>query len=586
MKRSVWMTLFLRSFGFLGAVILLVPPLEGMERTQNLTLNPGWNSVFLEVQPENPDPEAVFAGLPVASVWTWIGRDTTVQFIQDPADGLIDRQGWLGWFPRPRPESILTNLSAIHANRPYLVLLEGTAPVVFSVTGEPRGHDRGWVTDSFNLTGFFVNPALPATFGDYLAPSPSHAGQPIYRLDSVGVWQLVANPFGEPIQSGVAYWVYTEGPSDFRGPVEINLPRGNSLEFGGSLNRQRVNFLNHGAATSLTVRQVTGSTVPLTLFQFDTDTGEQSWPLLPEVYSVTLGPGEELLMELGLVRQDITGGEAGGLVEITNGQGFRRFFSVSARAAVASSATLRTPGSARRNVNLAAGAGLEGLWIGQVRVRAVSQAQNGSLVPTPTGSDFNFRVLIHVDAFGQLRLLKEVIQMWQEGTMIPDPETGDLVVDQPGYYVLVTDDTLVSNFDGASARDGQPVGIRSSSAAYDFDGNEKLMSGNFALGGTVNTSLVLPSDAPTNPYFHRYHPDHDNLDLRFSEFRAEAYAVNRTLTFEFAATDPFDRELPEWGSELMGGAYSETLSGLHRNDIAVEGTFLLRRASARAILNE
>src|SRR5437762_5568389 len=33
--------------------------------TQTITLNPGWNAVYLEVQPANSDCDAVFAGMPV-----------------------------------------------------------------------------------------------------------------------------------------------------------------------------------------------------------------------------------------------------------------------------------------------------------------------------------------------------------------------------------------------------------------------------------------------------------------------------------------------------------------------------------------
>ncbi|MEM7049880.1 MAG: hypothetical protein AAF604_09475 [Acidobacteriota bacterium] len=580
--------LMLLSSAILGSAL----PAAAMERTQSFDLQPGWNAIYLEVEPADVSPDTVFAGLPVASVWTWIGSDSAVQFIQDPADGLSDRAGWLGWFPRPRPESILTNLSAIYANRAYLIHLEGAAPVSFSVTGEPRVRDRGWITDSFNLVGFYVNPALPSTFGDYLAASPAHTGQPIYRLGTNGIWSLVASPFSERIQSGAAYWVYTDGPSDYPGPLEIDLPQGTDLAFGGSLSRLRLSLINRGAATSVTVRQVNGSDVPLTLFRFDTDTGEQSWPELPEVYSVAFGPGEEVQLELGVRRSELTSALAEGILEITNGQGFRRFVSVSAAAVLPSVVSQSRAGNQRSGAARlgglapAATAGLEGLWIGAVRVTGVSEAQNGSLVPTSTGSNFGFKVLIHVDSAGQLRLLKEVIQMWQEGTMVTDPATGDLVVETPGYFVLLTDDSLIPNFDGASSRDGQPVGIRESTAAYDFDGNEQLMDGNFSLGGTVTTTLLLPSEFPTNPFRHKFHPDHDNKDLRFVEFSPEAYEVTRRMTFEFASTEPFDREVPEWGSELMGGTYRETLSGLHRNDIAVEGTFLLRRASARALLNE
>ena len=37
--------------------------------TQSIVLEPGWNAVYLEVQPEPRECDAVFAELPVESVW-------------------------------------------------------------------------------------------------------------------------------------------------------------------------------------------------------------------------------------------------------------------------------------------------------------------------------------------------------------------------------------------------------------------------------------------------------------------------------------------------------------------------------------
>ena len=44
-----------------------------------------------------------------------------------------------GYFPRPRPESILTNLFAVQANRAYLLKIDGNVPVTWTVTGTPGG---------------------------------------------------------------------------------------------------------------------------------------------------------------------------------------------------------------------------------------------------------------------------------------------------------------------------------------------------------------------------------------------------------------------------------------------------------------
>src|SRR5512133_2573327 len=53
--------------------------------TQTLSLIPGWNAVFLEIDPSAPAPAAVLAGVTgVESVWAWNPRTSPVQYIQNP----------------------------------------------------------------------------------------------------------------------------------------------------------------------------------------------------------------------------------------------------------------------------------------------------------------------------------------------------------------------------------------------------------------------------------------------------------------------------------------------------------------------
>jgi hypothetical protein len=215
-----------------------------------------------------------------------------------------------------------------------------------------------------------------------------------------------------------------------------------------------------------------------------------------------------------------------------------------------------------------------------VTVDAVSEAQTGSTVPTPTASEFSFRVIIHVDETGQARLLKQVIQMWEDGTLNPDG-----TVATPGSFVLLTDDSRIVDFKGASLRDGDPVGFRVSSAAYDFDGNDWLMEGAFTPAGVLTTDLELSADAATNPFKHRYHPDHDNLDAQFVGSREEAFTIHRHLELQFSETDPLGSNPPDWGDTLLGGNYQETLIGLHRNAIVSQGTFRVHRVSDVSVLN-
>jgi hypothetical protein len=199
------------------------------------------------------------------------------------------------------------------------------------------------------------------------------------------------------------------------------------------------------------------------------------------------------------------------------------------------------------------------------------------------------RVLVHVDSTGQARLLKDVIQMWEEGTVVPsaiDPNLNE--VDQPGRYVLLTDKNLIGLYQGAANRDGRSVGIRYSTVGYDFDGQFLEMDGDFGPDRTLQATVVIEPDLPTNPFLHRFHPDHNNLDEQFLNYQEEAFEVVREMQFAFSVDDPVSGQStgPGWGETRVAGLFEESIVGLHRNPIFVSGRFELRRISAVSVLNQ
>jgi hypothetical protein len=210
---------------------------------------------------------------------------------------------------------------------------------------------------------------------------------------------------------------------------------------------------------------------------------------------------------------------------------------------------------------------------------------NVSMTPTPTARDFNLRLLLHVATDGTTRLLKEVVQMWQNGTATNNAD-GYGVVATPGRYVLVTDDTLLPQFTGATLRDGVPVGRRMSTAAFDFAGNELVLSGIFATNNSVSGSITISPNSPTNPFRHKYHPDHDNLNASYSGTAdpPEVYTIQRSFQLQF---NPAPANAPPgYGYQQIGGTYTETFSGLHRTNIVVSGPFTLQRISTIGVLNQ
>jgi len=195
----------------------------------------------------------------------------------------------------------------------------------------------------------------------------------------------------------------------------------------------------------------------------------------------------------------------------------------------------------------------------------------GAPALTRTAAPLDLRLLFHVDGETppQVRLLKEVIQVYDRNA---------------GAYVLLTDHTLVPNYTGVAVRDGVPVGRRLSAVGFDFQGTHLTCTDNGFGSGTVDCSMTLGRNHPTNPFLHRYHPDHDNLDERYEDAVEEAYAVTRDITLSFSSRYPPDEDLPQravppagWGFDMLGGYYTETLTGIHKDPITVHGPFTLRR---------
>ena len=84
--------------GLLGCW-LLPASLLAQWSTQTITLQPGWNAVFLEIQPTPRDCDTLFSGIPVESVWSWNRQFSTVQYIQDPNSLLPGQPDWLTYLP-------------------------------------------------------------------------------------------------------------------------------------------------------------------------------------------------------------------------------------------------------------------------------------------------------------------------------------------------------------------------------------------------------------------------------------------------------------------------------------------------------
>lgn len=289
--------------------------------SQSITLHPGWNAVYLEVQPEVRTPATLFKDLPVESVWTWYDRGTSIEFIRDPSEGLWAQPGWSVYTADPA-KAAAVNLFAIFANRAYLIKLGGSQNVTWTVTGAPATNKTVWNPNSFNLVGFHVNPATPPTFDGYFSLSAAHKGQPIYRLSSLGKWEPVANPATTPIRSGEACWVYCNGSSGYQGVLKAQY-LGSQLDFGTAMVMQSVTLTNNDPARSMNATVRFQPAAEWLAYQyFNATSGFYEYPKLDSM-TMQLPGGVDSTLMLAVRRELIATGVYLGTLEITDDVGSR-----------------------------------------------------------------------------------------------------------------------------------------------------------------------------------------------------------------------------------------------------------------------
>lgn len=320
------MNSFIRPFlgTFLAGVFVLLTVAANAEttRTQTISLHKGWNSIELQVTPVDGAPADVFAGTPVTIVATYFGSTTSAQYIQNPTSTQWKKEGWGVWYAPGRADAFLSTLNAISGNRAYLIF--ATSDFTLNVTGQVTFAKIHWKSDAFNLVGFSLDTIAPPTFDKFFAGSSAHRPCRIYQLVN-DQWVLVANPVGTTMQSGVAYWIYCKGGSDYQGPLAVTLPTGR-LALSGSPAQVSMGLANNAAdPVNITVQTVaTDGGLPLSYVIRGVTTAKISDLLfdLPATYALpTLEAGQTTGLYLQLRRDQMTSATQSALLKISTDSG-------------------------------------------------------------------------------------------------------------------------------------------------------------------------------------------------------------------------------------------------------------------------
>lgn len=556
----------MKCLNFLLVALFCVPFFAFAQwKTQTITLHPGWNAIYVTVHPVPAECDAVFASLPVDSVWAWNKDFSSIQFISDPNTLLPEQPEWLTWFPRGHEKVFLNSLFTVRGNNAYLVhLREDAEPVTLTVTGEVRRVAKKWFPDSYNLTGCDVDAATPPTFASYFAGSPAHAGQAMYTMNSAGAWARITQPAEQHIEAGKAYWVWCEGASDFTGPLDVECNGASGVHFDKEVAVSEIRIENNSREThTYTVRlrdsaaAPAGRTdfagqVPLSYWHIDYDAQISEWRAFPEQLIFTIDAGKSRTLRLMVRRGDMPsnaqpGTLFGGLLEVRDDGG-----SVHTRAITARKGTRETyPGGSVPFPR-------DGLWVGYALLQKVSVA-HGTTTPQPTPAPLTFRLIMHQDKNGTIRLLPKATVMMDY--------SGDT------NMVIITDDSLIPNY--ISGNEDGVDGQRFSSVVFGMRAPKVVT---YSQGSsTISSSISIDYDDPYNPFKHLYHPDHNNLDDYTTKLEegVQSYDVTRDLTIIFSADPVGSASATAWGDTVVGGVYKEKLQGLYHAPLYVEGKCVL-----------
>ncbi|MHC4211787.1 MAG: hypothetical protein ACYSWP_00305, partial [Planctomycetota bacterium] len=241
------------SFAYIVLTLFNLTESYGQWVEQTVTLEPGWNSVYLEVQPEPRDCNVVFAGGPIESVWCWNPKSSSAQYISSPPSPeslAVGHPQWLSYFPPNQPEHIATNLFKIIGGKAYLIKLSGSLQSQWTIKGRPCLPNIDWQAETFFLSGYHVSDdGTEPTFGDFFSASVGHEDRPIFRLiESGGNWEWQTVDINDPqenvMRRGEACWTSCQWSSDFTGPLSIDVEQSGGLEYGKVLVEEQLTIEN------------------------------------------------------------------------------------------------------------------------------------------------------------------------------------------------------------------------------------------------------------------------------------------------------------------------------------------------------
>ncbi len=633
-------SLVARALMLLGVVFIPSRPVSAQWLTQTNALRPGWNAVYLHVDPSHTNVSGLVAlSDPIEEIWLWNQDLPPSQALTSPESPVPGSQ-WTTWTRNLGPAS---ELKVLPANSAVLVRVNEAATAGFNwrIKGRPATPVYRWSLSGLNLVGFPAVTTAPLPFFDNFL---SRDAQELDWAQDAEIFRYQGGALGTtnpivvpsiayrltPVRREQAYWVRSGAVyNHYFGPFQVSGVGSGGLRFDATISSYRL-LLKNMSKTNLTVtlRAIGSETPPagqaslggglplvvrgalnptnLTYGYTTLGTAGTSWTLTPNG-----AVGSEAEVVIGVNRGQLTGAPGtlyAGILQFTDSLGLTRV-----DLAASATAPSRT-----------------GLWVGGASVEYVSQylkpyakadsrsafeavlARLGLVQgPPESATAYHYewdKVSGRILVFGGpdhrpgSYLLDGPIKL--DSGAVPRPYPLRLIVHNCGTaatllqraYVGVGQSTsnLVVATREEALMTSQLASARRISATHlpTTEGNDRWsMTGSMSEGTNLVATVTLAhDDHASNPFLHTYHPDHDNLDAQFENplpAGLESYGVRRVISLQFRAPeDSFDGLTRSAGA--MNGNYAETLTFVDRNGDTKQfnalGTFTLKRVTDVPIL--
>lgn len=544
---------------------------------QEIPLVAGWNAVHVKVNPFDYGCNAVFGGGGVDQV-TWWNRDR-----RDDGTGTVsaDTFAWYAGAVEP------STFGAVLGDGRYLVhAVAATNLVILGTPAVPNG--QVFLGES-NLVG--LNIPAGASCRDAFAGFAHLADNPFKSVNTANAavrWDA-GKAVGNPSQ---AFWLETSGSGEatWTGPLAVGLDTGERI----------LSWSSSTAARTITVKNVSGGDRVVT-FAFEPSLappegqGAKAGDLalkretvdwtqgyarrvyepmaFPFATNLAAGATFTLKVRPDLDRMPAAEGAYLGILAVSD-------------AGSTVDEELRADGTFLVRVGLRADGGLAaakspaGLWVGSVALTGVNRARMLTSAKQEwdaekiqdTTQAFSFRLILHAAEDGSVSLLKQAFVASETA----GDETPAILADRAAAkeFRRLHPNATIRRVSSANFPFMEPRA---------FDGALGFLKD----GGSLSVSFTQAYDAKDNPFVHAFHPSHDNLAFNNGKPSKkgdgadgtgdyESWSVTRRVSLTFAGSDPLGAN-DDWNKTVCGGTYRETITGLNKTPIIVEGAFRLNK---------